>query len=168
MLESIRDADTRSSSRYHAASVARNDCHIKCLSQTEDLIHASRAGRHLGGAFQAEQESRLADEIAAFNTVGAKEEELLELLHKQRQCGREGTSRETAAAELHESEIQIATATNTALLLQHAESKATAMVNISVSGTSPPTLHADKLFRSRIHRSVTSSSPTAEKCLYRA
>ena len=83
--------------------------------------------------FQDEEESRLACEITAFEMLKAKEEELLELLHSEEIRGSDTAHLEIAATEVHEAEVQSATSRVTELLLQHAETKATAMINISVS-----------------------------------
>lgn len=63
----------------------------------------------------------------------AKEEELVQLLHLEHIRSTEVTHLEIAATEMHEAEVQSATARVTELLLQHAETKVTAMMNISVS-----------------------------------
>ncbi|CDJ28973.1 uncharacterized protein EMH_0002640 [Eimeria mitis] len=83
-----------------------------------------------------EEESRLTGEITSFEMLSAKEEELLELLHTEKMRGSDVTHLEIAATEVHEAEVQSTTARVTELLLQHAETKAAAMISISTGGAS--------------------------------
>lgn len=85
---------------------------------------------------QEEEESRLEDQKTAFEMLGAKEMELVELLHAHQLHVSDSSHMEIAAAELHEAEVQSATERITELLLQHAKTQAAAIFSIAVSNPS--------------------------------
>ncbi|CDI84633.1 hypothetical protein, conserved [Eimeria praecox] len=118
--------------RGHQYDIGELQSRLKELTQGElDTIKRARD----------EEESRLAGEIAAFDMLKAKEEELIELLHAEQMRGSDTAHLEIAATEVHEAEVQSSTTRVTELLLQYAETKATAMINISTGGAS--TVDAD-------------------------
>ncbi|CDJ50229.1 hypothetical protein, conserved [Eimeria brunetti] len=118
--------------KAHQYDISELESRVKELvNEEQDTIRRARD----------EEESRLASEISAFEMLKAKEEELLKHLHLEQMRGGDAAYLETAATEVHEAEVQNATTRVTELLLQHSETKATAMTNISTGGAS--TVDAD-------------------------